>query len=313
MLFVGFKKEAGQTRDARTATAKKYAPALAVVAKEFEERFRKPLGLPTQGSGTYIWIFEAPGDYDAFVEGKRFYGKSTGLRGCFDQRSGWCFLGVNADAARAGELPRNLCHNAVHQLQWRYSKDPKRGRMFDEWNGVWFSVGFAAWLGGGVDFNDGQPKFTGIDPRRKAQLRVMAENGVPWILLRDLTQIQSWDGLERWITDDWWPAINNDEQVPEETTDMIRTAGLGNFAVQTFQAQAWGLAHFLAEKHPEKYRDLLMTALRGKRKPKKYQGSGFSRWPNTYTAFAEIFGLKSDADWAAMDKKYAAHLKQLAK
>ena len=78
-------------------------------------------------------------------------------------------------------------------------------------------------------------------------------------------------------------------------------------------AQAWALAHFLNKEQPEKYRDLLMTALRGKRKPKKYATGRLSRWRNSYEAFAEIYGLKSDADWAAFDKKYAGYMKQLAR
>ena len=56
-----------------------------------------------------------------------------------------------------------------------------------------------------------------------------------------------------------------------------------------------------------------MTALRGKRKPAKFATGRLSRWPNSYDAFAEIYGLKSDDDWAAFDKKYAAHMKQLAR
>jgi hypothetical protein len=61
-------------------------------------------------------------------------------------------------------------------------------------------------------------------------------------------------------------------------------------------------------KYREKYRDLLMTALRGKRKPEAYAALGKPRWRYSYEAFQEIMGLKSDEDWERLQKEHDSHL-----
>ena len=321
VLFVGYRVEPGSDpaaeRGKREQIAARYTPALAALFREFETRFRKPLGLPAEFAKRplFVWLFDNPGDYATFAREKRLFGAGMGLNAAFYPRSGWLYAGLPVDEAQASQLSRDLTHGAVHQLQWQYSKDPKKySRDFENWNGLWFTLGFAGWLGGGIEAEGAGAKFTGIDPRRAAHLKLMEEHKIPWVTLRELTQIESWEGLSRWIGDSWWPSIRNSEEVDEETITFItENHGSSGFALQTVYAQAWALAHFLNETQPEKYRDLLMTALRGKRKPKKYATGRLARWRNSYTAFAEIFGIKSDADWDRIHKQYAEHLTKLAR
>jgi hypothetical protein len=84
------------------------------------------------------------------------------------------------------------------------------------------------------------------------------------------------------------------------------------FSIKMLFAQSWYLAHFMNEyesgKYREKYRDLLMTALRGKRKPEAYAAAGKPRWRYSYEAFQEIMGLKSDADWTRLQKEHDSYL-----
>ena len=151
-----------------------------------------------------------------------------------------------------------------------------------------------------------------MDPRHTAHLKAMRGAGIPWVSLRELTQLESRAGFTRWISDTWWPALQGDDDIPEEAADFVRPQRTA-FATRLLYAQAWGLAHFLNEEHAQQYQDLLMTALRGRRKPQKYKTDRLKRWRNTYTAFAEIMGLKSDADWDSLSKKYETHLESLAR
>ena len=141
----------------------------------------------------------------------------------------------------------------------------------------------------------------------------MADQGVPWIPLRELTQVESWQGLERWIGS-WWAILQDSEDMAEEALDVIRQAGPVRFGRDAFYAHAWGLAHFLnSGEYKERFKDLLWTALRGKRKPEKYRSGRLNRWRYTHEAFAEILGIKSDADWEKLDKQFARHLKKLSR
>jgi len=322
VLFVGYRpadpgSDPTAERTKREEIAARYTAALKLLHKEFETRFREPLGLPVEYARRplYIWLFDAVGDYDTFSREKKLFGADSSLKASFYPRSGWVYAGLPADEAQAQYMSRDLTHGAVHQLQWQYSKDPKKhSRDFDNWNGLWFTIGFAAWLGGGIESDGTAAEFTGIDPRHAAHLKAMRDHKVSWVTLRDLTQIESWEGLSRWIGDTWWPSIRSGESVNEETVNYItENHGARGFAMRTVYAQAWALAHFLNETQRSQYRDLLMTALRGKRKPKKYATGRLGRWYNTYTAFAEIFGLKSDADWDRMQGRYVEHMQKLAR
>ncbi|MHC4960221.1 MAG: hypothetical protein ACYTGN_17845 [Planctomycetota bacterium] len=319
VLFLGFRKgpESG-TPSAADTVAGKYANVLKAVAQQFETNFRAPMNLPVQDTtALYFWLFRVKGEYDTFIAEKRdLFGGGADALATFHPRSRWAFGGIPADKVQQRHVSHELGHTAVYQLHWLYAKDPKkRFSYFDEWNGLWFTYGFAAWLGGGVEYDDarGTAKWTGLDPRRKEHLKTMADQNLPWIPLRELTQVESWGGLQRWVGS-WWAILQDNEDVAEESLDIIRQAGPFRYGRDAFYAHAWALAHFLNEgEHKDRFKDLLWTALRGKRKPEKYQSGRLNRWRYTHEAFAEIFGLKSDADWEALDKKFAKHLKKLAR
>ena len=137
------------------------------------------MGLPAIGVDTvlYVWMFDNKGDYDNFAGGKRLFGAGFDVAGGFFVKGRWSYAGLSTDQAVARYMGNDLAHTAVHQLQWYYSRDPKKTYLnyFEEWNGLWFTVGFAAWLGGGIehDVTSGQATWTGIDPRRKEQLKQM--------------------------------------------------------------------------------------------------------------------------------------------
>lgn len=322
ILLVGYRKDPGKTdeqRASRDALGARYASAIKVMTAEFEKRFREPLSLPALDMRTalYFWLFETKGDYDNFAQSRPLFGSRGDVLGGFSVKGRWSYATIPTDKAQAEFAGNNIAHTAAHQLQWHFSRDPKKKYLnyFEEWNGLWFTVGFAAWLGGGIEHDPGtgEARWTGIDPRRVAHLKHMKENGVPWVSLRELTQLESWQEFRRWIGDTWYAELDCDDDVNEGTLDLINQMGRGLYAVRLLYAQAWGLAHYLNEKYPQKYKDLLMTALRGKRKPQKYMTDRLHRWRNTYSAFAAIMGLKSDEDWEKLSRDYERHLKKLAR
>ena len=250
-----------------------------------------------------------------FARANPGFARSPEIRAFFRPRSRWVYAGLSDDASIARYLGQDLGIASVQQLMWLYSKDPKKKwgeYYFEEWNGLWFTVGFAAWLGGGIrhDASTGEATWTGSDRRWTAHLQIMRDNAVPIVKLRELVQLQSWEGFLRWRGDTWYPELRADEDLPETALAAIGADPL--FAIKLLYAQSWYLAHFMNEydggKYKAKYRDLLMTALRGKRKPAAYAGSGRPRWRYSYEAFQEIMGLKSDEDWEKLQKEHDSFL-----
>jgi hypothetical protein len=321
VLLFGFRKsEAGDIDAQRSefkAKAEKYTPVLRVVLKEFEERFRKPLDLPAPDprAALYVWVFD---NVSALVEFRRSnpgFTRNVEMQGYFRPRSRWVYGALSDDASVARFLGQDLGCAAVQQLQWLYSKDPKKKwgeNYFEEWNGLWFTVGLSAWLGGGVEHSadTGEASWTGFDRRWVDHLKLLKDNGIPLAPLTELTQVLSWEGFQRWAGDSYLPMLRDDEDLPDNVMEVVRATP--NFVVRTFFSQCWYMAHFLNEfeggKYRKKYVDLLMTALRGKRKPKAYAKNALDRWRYSYGAFAEIMGLKSDADWEKLQKEHDSFL-----
>jgi hypothetical protein len=137
----------------------RYAKSLKRLWEKFEKRFRAPLGLPEMERGRYYYqvILSTRADFARFIRGGTGYDADGDVAGFFAPRTKWAGVRVGTQENEAKYATQDLAHEAVHQLHAHYSRDPKLKALsyFDEWTGIWFTEGWAEYLGGGLD---GLPK-----------------------------------------------------------------------------------------------------------------------------------------------------------
>jgi hypothetical protein len=298
-----------------------YAKALKVLWEEFEKRFREPLHLPAMEKGRYYYqvVLSSSADFARFIRGGTGYDTNGDIEGFFAPRTKWAGVRVAKEEKDAVNAPSDLAHEAVHQLHAHYARDPKMKALsyFDEWTGIWFTEGWAEYLGGGlkIDPASGRTEFTGLPKRRIDFLQGMKDNGVPFVPLRDLVQLPSVESFRRYVFGTWVPLFRDDEDMPEQAHTWFQQQGGATWKV--LYAQSWFLAYFLNEykdgKYRAKYLDLVMTALRGKQKPEKYRKDMTlaERWGSAYDAFVEIMELKDEAAWKEFQREHDRFMKKV--
>ncbi len=290
------------------------ASLLTTLAKEFDKRYREPLALPAIENATvlYQWIYADPAAYgDQRRTQTEVIARSEG-EAFFAPRARWVFGFYSEDPALSGDFHEHLASAAVQQLLWYYSKE-KLENYYPEWGGIWFHLGFAERLAGAITLSsDGKATVGTGHPRRASHLKLVKDGGIPFLTARQIVEQRTLDSFERWRSDYWAPMLFSSESVPDSARQLM--AAVPNFHFATFLAQSWALCAFLEEQEGGKrraaYLDLLRTALRGRHKPSGY-GSG--RWETAFAAFAEIFGLKGDAEWATFEEGYANHLSRVSR
>ena len=220
--------------------------------EQFEKRFREPLGLPAMEKGRYYYqvVLRRRADFARFIRGGTGYDADGDIAGFFAPRTKWAGVRVGAEAKEAANAAGDLAHEAVHQLHAHYARDPKMKALsyFDEWTGIWFTEGWAEYLGGGLKFDPvtGDTEFTGRPKRRIEFLRGMRDNGVPFIPLRDLVQLPSVESFMRYATGTWVPLFRDDEDMPEQAHAWFQEQE-GRYW-KLLYAQSWFLAYFLNEQ-----------------------------------------------------------------
>jgi len=308
-----------RAKELKTLGAHLTAP-LKLLEAEFDKQIREPLKLAPIQKGRYFYLvlLDAREDFNTFLQGETGFDTAGDVLGFFSPRTRWAGVALGSDEKSKDLLAGDLCHEAVHQLQWYFSKDwsKKWGEnYFDAWTGVWLTEGLAEYLGGGIEEAAGSSKatFTGFASRRVAFLQGMRDNGVPLIPLRDLVQLMSFDDWPRYVDGTWIAAMQEDEDMPGSAVPWLQGQSPG-MAAKVLYAHSWYLTRFLVEKHPAKFLDLVMTALRGKRKPpayRKHKGVE-ERFQDAYEAFKAIFGLtEEEASWKTFQREYTRYLPKL--
>jgi hypothetical protein len=229
----------------------------------------------------------------------------------------WAGVAAGREDDTKAYLGPDLAHEATHQLQYYFSKDWKEKwdpNYFDEWNCIWFTEGLAEYVGGGVKYDpaSGESEWTGAAKRRVEFLQGMKDNGVPLIPLRDLIQLNTIGDWQRYVHGTWIPLLTENEDMPVTAGQWLQQQqGLFSNAMY---AHSWYLTRFLHDssdgKYAKQYRDLLMTALRGKAKPESYRKdkSVRERWAKPFDAFVEILDVKGDEGWSKLQKQYERYL-----
>lgn len=312
--------DAEKAKAAILGEGKKWGAALKLLREEFERKIREPLGLPAMDPSKFYCDLIVPTAEDVARHAREGEGLDAvgDVPGFFSLRSRWAVLRAPSEANEKALFGGDLAHEAFHQLQWHYSADPgkKFGDNFmEEWNGIWLSEGLAEFLGGGIDLDpaSGKATFSGMPPRRIEFFRAMRDSGVPVLPLRELVQLRP-DNYGRNLSG-WVAALDARDDLPEAASQWLGSQE--GTTSKLLYAHGWLLVHFLHEaedgKHRAKLMDLVLTALRGGRKPERYRTDKavVEKFGSADAAFAEIMGLKDEAQWREIEAAYERHLKKV--
>lgn len=291
----------------------------------FEERYRKPLGLPEPKSNEIIfqWIFEDRAGFDQYARDQDNHEVGAGVLGYFSPQTRWVVLYEREDAEEGGLSNDNTAaHESTHQIQWLFSKNPKNRleNFIDSWAASWFTEGWAEYVGSCRE----NPETKAIDfgwysIGRADLLRFMKKQGVPLIPIHFLVATGNYEDFNRWVSSFWLGEAR--ERCANESAERFVNPGTYFGALY---AQGWFLCYFLNEfengKYRDRFNDLVLTALRGRHKPPKYRknpADESERWATPFDAYCEIFGLDPMADpardpkWTAMQREHDAFLDKM--
>jgi hypothetical protein len=269
----------------------------------FRKRWMKPLGLPEfePTVALYVWVFA---DRETFDE----YGKKIGevtppsLLGYFNRLSHWVF--VYEDVDNRSVVETTLSHELTHQLHWHFSYDVKDEgtNHFAAAKRVWFSEGWAEYVGWCKPKN-GRYEFAQVSPGRLDVFHLCRKRKFPIYPLRKLVESHDFNYIEflryvrTWYRDLEQPIIF--EAVEQLYLQMLYSEG-GLFV------------RFLYEYDGGKYREPMMkftkAVLRGY-KPYTVKG----RRATAAQVFRYLFKLKTDADWARLQREFDGYLEEMLK
>ena len=301
-------------------------PVYEAFLEAFEERYRKPLNLPPfkPTDILYQWIFEDRDGFNRYQVAAVGNPLHPGVLAYFSPQNRWVFSPERESAEAGGISNENVvAHETTHQIHFHFSKHPTRKgvNFFNQAPAVWFQEGWAEYFGGSCHKTDsGQWKFFWYELGRVEALRRMKKRGLPLIPLRFLVERASYNEFNKWFANYWLEEarrIVSDEGNDEAERFISQPTYFG-----ALYAQSWLFVYFLNEykesgklKYRDGFQDFLWMTLRGRQKPAKYvkNAGTVEKWPAIYDAFSDIFGIKTEADWARLQREHDKLLEQVLK
>jgi hypothetical protein len=214
----------------------------------------------------------------------------------------WVF--VYEDVKNRSVVDTTLAHELTHQLHWHFSQDRKdKGtNHFRTANRSWFSEGWAEYVGWCARKN-GRYEFARVAPGRLDLFHLCAKRKLPIYPLRTLVESPDFNYVEwmRYVRT-WYRELKREmiwEQVQRLYFSMLYSEG-------------WLFVRFLYEYDGGKYRGPMMeftkAVLRGY-KPYTVKG----RRATAAHVFKHLFKLKTDADWARLQREFDGYLERMLK
>jgi hypothetical protein len=270
----------------------------------FRETYMKPLGLDDFAKEQlfFVWMFDSREGFDAYGEKMRLV-TPPGLLGYFNPQDHWVFL--YEDPENRIRVETTLAHELTHQLHWHFSKvgGSTVDTHFRDLNAVWLSEGWAEYVGWCAKGSDGRFRFAQEAPERLDLFRACLEAKLPVFPLRELVQRESYSEWLRAVLIDWLPT--KIKLASPNTTPAV----LGEIYLSMLYSESWLFVRFLHEYEGGRYRaktlEFLKATLGG------YRGRrGEHGYARAHEAFAQIFGLATDADWERMQKEFDGYLEK---
>ncbi|HEX5135550.1 MAG TPA: hypothetical protein VFY93_01130 [Planctomycetota bacterium] len=254
------------------------------------ERWIKPLGLKEFEPGEVfcVWVF---GDHDSWEDyGRQSFTVITpGTKGYFSHRDHWAF--VYDDPKERLGVDVAVAHELTHLLQWHYSKDPggEFPNHFDRLSAVWFSEGWAEYVGW-VKREGDKYVFGQDSPLRMECYQLFKKLELPLYPLQEFVKREDYADWNREVFFTWLPRkIRMPDKQEQQAVLLSAYFGM-------LYSQSWLFMKFLYDGEGGKYREKTLkftkAALRGFL---DYKGErGYAR---AYEVFGEIFELKTKGDW----------------
>ena len=270
----------------------------------------KPLGLKDFEPGQlfYIWVF---GDRESFVK----YGLQTGayyppgLLGFFSFRTHWIFL--YEDPKDRIKVETSLAHELTHQMHWHFSKEEKNSvtSHIQTVKAIWFQEGWAEYVGW-CKKEGGNFVFEQDSAERMDVFHICRKNSFPVYPLEKLVEAQTYGHYVNEIL-----TVKNGKisgWLPKKIrlpTSRDKLAALRALYFSMLYSEGWLFVKFLNEGENGKYKQPFMeftkatlTGLKG------YRGArGYAR---PHEVFKQIFGMRTKADWARMQKEFDSYMEQ---
>lgn len=268
------------------------------------ERWMGPLGLPDFQPGTVflVWVF---GDKESWEHYGRQGGELTmvppGTKGYFSTRDHWAF--VYDDPKERMGVDVAVAHELTHLLHWYYSEDAQSEfkNHFDRVGAVWFSEGWAEYVGAVAKKGDGYV-FGQDSALRMEGYQLFKKLELPLYPLQEFVKRENYRDWNREVLA--W--LGKKIQLPEEP---IRILALREAYFGMLYSQAWLFMKFLYDGEGGKYRDKTLkftkATLGG------YMGfTGERGYARAHEVFGEIFELKTKGDWTRFQAEFDRFLEE---
>ena len=246
----------------------------------------------------FVWVF---GDEKSWLEYGAACGAlpTPGMVGYFSKRDHWVYLYEDKERVK---VERSLAHELTHQLHWYHSEDPSSDfhNHFSRVKAVWFTEGWAEYAGSTSPSGTGYV-FGQTSQHRVKSLRALRKIGVPLYPLKDLVKRESYEDWLRTALLEWLPKQRVQLQ------GVVRAEDLPGLFLEMLYAQSWLLFDFLYRYKDGRYKDRAVkftaATLKG------YDGHvGARGYAQAHEVFCEIMELRTNADWARLQKEYEEHL-----